>query len=149
MPVTNNYTNSEIDAEIRTVLNNYIKSKSNKKNDEAQQITLFYRNTMSTAYKEDERILKEIIQKNVTPKTGVKVDLKIYYRNRKTSNLIMRNNLNKDTMLQKTNVVYRWTCPDEDCKLRDKPVDYIGHTTTTLSRRMTMNLHAHPPIRAH
>ena len=47
--------------------------------------------------------------------------------------------------LQRTNVVYRWICPNGDCKLQNKEVDYIGHTTTTLSRRLTMHLHGHPP----
>ena len=145
MLVNNNYSNCEIDAEIKTALENYIRSKPNGNNKETQKITLFYKNTMTTAYKEDERILKEIINKNVTPKTDDSIELRIYYKNRRTSNLIVRNNTHKNTLLQKTNVVYRWTCPDEDCKLRDKPVDYIGHTTTTLSRRMTMTLHAHPP----
>ena len=119
--------------------------KPNEKRGDAQKIKLYYKNTMTTAYKEDERILKDIIKRNVTPKTDMEIELRIYYSSRKTSNMIMRNNTHKENMLQKTNVVYRWICPDEDCKLRDKPVDYIGHTTTTLSRRMTMNLHDHPP----
>ena len=52
----------------------------------------------------------------------------------------MRNNINKERSdLKSTNVVYQFQCPYEDCQLRDAG-DYIGMTTTTLSRRMTMHL---------
>ena len=37
-----------------------------------------------------------------------------------------------------TNVVYRLSCPEVDCRLLQ--VDYVGATTTTLSRRLTMHL---------
>ena len=45
----------------------------------------------------------------------------------------------KNNHLQKTNVIYQYSCPEGGCRLlnRDK---YIGATTTSLSRRLTMHL---------
>ena len=50
----------------------------------------------------------------------------------------MRNNQQTTTTLQETNVVYRFKCSTGDCATRN--VYYIGHTTTSLSRRLTMHL---------
>ena len=107
----------------------------------ANSIPVFYRNHMSSAYKVDERIIHDIIQDNVTcvnPADHIK--LIIYYKNAKTKNLLMRNNMNTklDNKLKCTNVVYRFSCPFEDCRLRG--INYIGATTTSLSRRLTMHL---------
>ena len=46
-------------------------------------------------------------------------------------------NINNKSKLT-TNVIYQFTCPNEDCMLRSN--NYIGSTTTTLSRRLTMHL---------
>nr|XP_045592898.1 uncharacterized protein LOC123754492 [Procambarus clarkii] len=55
-------------------------------------IKLFYRNFFSTAYKAEERALKEIIERNVTPTdVNQKIKLTIYYKSRKTANLLMKN----------------------------------------------------------
>ena len=40
--------------------------------------------------------------------------------------------------LKRTNVVYKFSCPHEGC--RPHAEHYIGVTTTTLSRRLTMHL---------
>ena len=52
----------------------------------------------------------------------------------------MRNNTKKTSKLQSVNVVYDFTCPHEGCTLRKS--NYIGMTTTSLSRRLTMHLQA-------
>ena len=41
--------------------------------------------------------------------------------------------------LQSTNVVYKFSCPKEDCTLLTN-VSYISRTCTTLSRRITCHL---------
>ena len=92
MLVNNNYSIRDIDAEIKTALDKHMTSKPNEKRGDAQKIKLYYKNTMTTAYKEDERILKDIIKRNVIPKTDAKIELRIYYSSRRTSNMIMRNN---------------------------------------------------------
>ena len=50
----------------------------------------------------------------------------------------MRNNQQNMTTLQKTNVVYRFQCTTGDRTTRN--VYYVGLTTTSLSRRLTMHL---------
>ena len=100
---------------------------------------------MSSAYKVDERIIHEIIEENVKCViTTDRLQLIIYYKNGKTSNLLMQNNLNtKNYTLKRTNVVYQFSCPYEDCRLRG--INYIGVTTTSLSRRLTMHLREGAP----
>lgn len=150
MLVNNNYANKDIDAEIATAVNDFMKQETEtpgppEGHEKPEQVTLYYRNTMTSAYKQDERALKKIIYQNVKSNGNQRLQLRIYYKNKKASNLIMRNNMHRENWLQRTNVVYHWTCPIEGCKLQEKPVDYVGKTTTTLSRRQTMNLHQHPP----
>ena len=58
------------------------------------------------------------------------MELIIYYKNRKTSNFVMKNNLSATKKLQFTNVVYKFTCPKEDCAILNK-MSYIDRTTTT------------------
>ena len=136
MLINNNYQASDIDREVKEILNAYIKNAHAHTPSDHEHI-LYYKNQMHCAYKLDERILKDIIRTNVTPTDNHRVVLRVYYQSRRTSNLIMRNNANKTTFLKSTNVVYRFTCPHEDCQPRSDPVSYIGHTTTTISRRLT------------
>ena len=83
--------------------------------------------------------MRDIITKNVTPvQPDHHIRLKIYYKTPRTSSLIIRNNQQKTATLQQTNVVYRFKCSTGDCATRN--VYFIGHTTTTLSRRLTMHL---------
>jgi hypothetical protein len=56
----------------------------------------------------------------------------------------MKNNLAKPSDLQRTNVIYEFNCPTEGCKLL-RNVKYVGMTTTTLSRRLTMHLASGAP----
>ena len=134
--MNNGYTNSEVDREIRILLDNHLNRQTKPKN--RSVCNLFYRNYMNSAYRTDERILKNIVAKNVKGTGENEVNLQIYYKSKKTRNLFMRNNLTKTETLKRTNVVYKFSCPNEDCRLR--PVDYIGVTTTSLSRRLTMHL---------
>ena len=51
----------------------------------------------------------------------------------------MKNDASSNTTtLKQTDVVYRFRCSTGDCATRE--VYYIGHTTTSLSRRLTMHL---------
>ena len=63
----------------------------------------------------------------------------MYYRSRKVNNLLMTNNPYKKDCLRQTNVIYKYACNKEDCKLLTN-INYIGETSTTLSRRLTMRL---------
>ena len=81
----------------------------------------------------------DIVKKHVTPTDGNNGKLLIYYKNKKTANMIMRNNQHKEPDLKCTNVVYEFICPDEDCKPPRPKSCYIGHTTNTLSKRLTFH----------
>ena len=106
---------------------------------------LFYQNQMGPAYKKDEHVLCDIVRRNVsTVNAQDKLQLLIYYRNKKTSNLVMMNNLIKEPLLKSTDVVYVYKCPFGDCKLR-KNASYIGQTSTTLSSRLTCHLQSGAP----
>ena len=137
--LTNNgYPQEEIDEVIRIRMNNFMANTSPAQ--ETPSIKLYYKNTMSTGYKEDEKALKNIIYKNVKPTDeNTRLDLVIYYKSRKTADLVMKNScLPPVNPLQEVNVVYQHTCSVGDCsRLFSR---YIGYTTTTLSKRITAHL---------
>ena len=142
--VNNGYSNTEVDDEIRKHLNRVCASDKNDRT-KKNSITLYYRNFMSSAYKVDERVIRQIISDCVKgTNTDDDVKLEIYYQNRKTNNLVVKNNVHADgNKLKRVNVVYQFYCPYEDCRLHS--VSYIGSTTTTLSRRLTMHLREGSP----
>ena len=83
-------------------------------------------------------MLKHIIKKNVKCKNeSHELKLHIYYQSRKTKDFVMCNKPTVTKSLMKTNVVYKFDCPSEDCRLRQN--SYVGFTWTTLSRRLTMH----------
>ena len=135
--VNNGYSNGDIDSEIQRQLD----TKYNDTNMQELQGTshhLYYRNFMNTEYEKDERILKHIITKNVECKDkSDKLMLHIYYQSTKTKHLVMKNNPIETKRLMRTNVVYQFDCPSEDCRLQN--ISYVGYTCTTLSRRLTMH----------
>ena len=111
---------------------------NNDTKNNTKPITLYYRNIMNNKYKIDEKIMNNIITKNIkSTDTNQKIKLLIYYKNAKTANLITKNNnLTNDNPLQKSYVIYQYQCQIEGCDLQT----YIGITITTLSRRLTCHL---------
>ena len=94
---------------------------------------------MHANHKTDETILRNIIRRYTRPVSdNNRLKLIIYYKNRKTSSLVMRNSPYNDSLLQSTNVVYKFKCNTEGGALLDNC--YIGMTTTSISRRITMHL---------
>ena len=68
------------------------------------------------------------------------VRLIIYNNKFKTSYLIISNNYSPSTeLLDRTNLVYMFKYPLGDCVSKENSA-YVGLTSTTLSRRLTMNL---------
>ena len=145
----NSYSQTVIDTEIQRILaqHNHTQTERGQKAGETTH-TLFYENQMSDAYKTDERILRGIISRNCDPvHQGEKLKLVIYYKTPKVSDLILKNNLSADpSTLKKTNVVYQYKCTHGDCA-RQHNGSYIGLTTTTLGRRITMHLQDGGPKR--
>ena len=93
---------------------------------------------MTTDYKTEEKTIKNIVYKNVRPTDkNSKISLTIYYKTKKTSQLLLRNRPSGNkTPLQEDHVIYQHTCNSEECG----PHSYIGMTRTTLSRRLTCHL---------
>ena len=100
---------------------------------------MYYEAQTHCNYKLDERILKDIITNNTRPTDpNKKLNLIIFYRNLKTHNLVIKNNLAKPpTALQKSNVIYEFECPLSHGNVTPR---YIGFTQNTLSRRLTQHL---------
>ncbi|ESN92894.1 hypothetical protein HELRODRAFT_165026 [Helobdella robusta] len=117
---------------------------SNSNTDNAK-LTLFYRNLMSSSYKEDEYIIRKIIKKGVHPfDSNEKINLLIYYKNFKSQQLLIKNSPNvKLATTQHSHVIYQFLCPHEDCRLR--PSSYIGMNTTKLTLRLTCHLNIGAP----
>ena len=116
----------------------YVDNPSNVNISRHDEIKIFYKAYMNTAYKAEEKALKDIINRNVKPANeSVKLKLIIYYSNAKTANLIMKNNNRPPVSpMLRTGVVYRFTCPHVECDQQT----YIGMTTTTLTRRLAGHL---------
>ena len=102
---------------------------------------LWYKGTMSSSYKTEEKILRDIVSRNCIPvNANDKITLNVYYQSPRVSGMVMRNNLAcVPSLLKATNVVYRFKCTIGDCA-RLSNSTYIGHTSTTVSRRITMHL---------
>ena len=131
--INNNYTNSLVDEQINKFMSN--KFNQNPVEQKGCKLTLYYHNQMHKNHKTDEKILKDILKTNVicTDPNNV-INLIIYYKNRKTSNLVMRNNTSPPiSTLQQNNLVYAFNCPLS----HSKATAYIGYTECTLERRIT------------
>ena len=134
--INNGYSNACFDR----ILNDYV-NRIHKPTEKPDITThdLFYCNQFSSAYKTDERVIKQIVQNNtrcINP--NEKLNLIVYYTSKTTTSLICLNNQSpKCSELQRTNVVYEFTCKTGDCERQKN--SYIGMTTTTLSRRLTMH----------
>ena len=163
--VNNGYTNTEVDHEIRRQLDKKCTqqpTENQQPTEQQQQATttttsntqqpteqstqkvhnIYYRNYMNTQYQTDEKILKDIIKKNVKcNRDNERLQINIYYQNHKTRELVMKNSPTTVKQSNRTNVVYRYTCPHEDC--RPRHICYVGATTTTLARRLTMHIQEH------
>ena len=74
-----------------------------------------------------------------------RIKLTIFYRSPTTASLIMKNNSTCDkTSLKQSNIVYHFKRTKGDCALLPKS-GYIGFTTTSLSRRLTLHLQSGGP----
>ena len=83
---------------------------------------------MTDNYKEEEKLLNNIVYKNVTSKdTDKKLKLMIYYKNRKLRQLFIKNNVTSTK--EDNNVVYQYTCSYAGCHSSK----YIGYTTNLLN----------------
>ena len=90
--VNNNYSNKIVEQHIKTFLENKLNSSNFKQC--PHKIRIYYQNQHHSNYKVEERIIKNIILNNVKClKEDHKLDIIFYYKNNKTHNLVMKNNL--------------------------------------------------------
>ena len=130
--VNNNYTN--------TIVDKYVKKFLDKKLTQEPQIhkkeiiPIYYENQSHANCKIDERIIKNIVYSNTKSKLeNKKLELRIYYKNTKTCNLVMKNNLTPPpSLLDESNVIYKFSCPLS----HRQATEYVGFTQTTLSQRL-------------
>ena len=100
-------------------------------------------------YKLDEQAITKIIKRHIKPIEKQKqIKLIIYYTKFKTSNLIIKNNIDSAKIhLNRTNEVYKFICPFQECLPKNKNNSYIGYSTTTLSHHLPYHLSENSTIK--
>lgn len=80
--------------------------------EEKEKVNICYKAYFSTAYKEDETIIKQITGRIVTPTNPEnKLIIAIYYKSRKKRHLRLRNIPQEENMpMQESHVMYWFTC---------------------------------------
>ena len=133
--VNNNYSNNLVDQHINTFIHNKFSDKQSP-TIKSNVIPIFYKSQYHSNYKIEERIIKNIVKTNVKPtQTDSKVNIIFYYKNPKTCNLVIKNNLSPPVPQHlKTNVVYSFKCPFAHSNVYD--YEYIGMTSVKLQNRL-------------
>ncbi|XP_076051515.1 uncharacterized protein LOC143031487 [Oratosquilla oratoria] len=141
--LNNGFSEKEISHQIKRIMDGWHKNNNNNQNKE--KINIYYKSIFSSAYKEDERIMKQIIKRNIKPVNPEKIlNLVIYYKTKKTSHLLIRNSPQQEKReLQKSHVIYRFNCTQGNCEAL--PSTYIGMATMRLSRRLSYHLTSGAP----
>ena len=99
---------------------------------------------MSDSYKMDEKHLESIIHINVrSEKVETKINLLIYYKNKKLRNLLINHKpmVKSNDVENQHHVVYQYQCNRDGCN----SAKYIGYTSTTLWQRFAQ----HQSVRKH
>ena len=106
--LNNGFSNREISLQIKKAVDKWYADTDDDHPPDIEHVKLFYKNQCHLNYKKDERALHSIIEKHVKPiSDNSKLKLIIYYKNKKSSNLIMKNNPAPATdILKKRNIVY-------------------------------------------
>ena len=132
--VDNGYSNRDINRITRCTLNQWYAPE--EQSEENRKIKLFYKNQMHAEYKKDEAIIRHIINQNIAvtdPES--EISLIIYYQNKRTSHLLMKNSPRVDVDPLEKYGVYQISCSANGCNH-----SYIGMTTTKLSKRLLVHL---------
>ena len=139
--VNNGYSNKHVQRVINEQMEKWYKDNNSPINPAPNKINIFYKNTMSTNHRADEDAIRKIIMRDVQAvNIDDKINFVIYYSSMKTSNLLIRNNNKKPTELQSSHLLYEYTCNKGECASPNNNNSYIGMTTTSLSRRLTLHL---------
>ena len=100
-----------------------------------------YLNQYSTNYKIDERILTHKINNIICIQPHDTMQLVPYYKSNTITSLIIKNSQYPHS--QKKTLIYKFSCTHGNCEHQNNT--YIGLTTTSLSRRLTMHLSSGAP----
>ena len=86
---------------------------------------VYYKNQYHSGYKRDEEALRKIFKHHIF-QINVEIELLIYYKSKKTSNIIMQNNLSNSKLPDKlrSHIVYEFTCSVGECVSSNN--SYIG-----------------------
>ena len=106
--VDNGYTDKVIQRVTRTTLDRWYAEEDNNAEDTKRKVKLFYRGFMHKDYKKDEVIMRRIVSSNVAASNpDSEIDLIIYYKNKRTSQMLMKNSPQVDEdPLKKHGVIY-------------------------------------------
>ena len=133
--INNNYSNRTVDEHVSKFVSNKMSTQS--KQQSSTPVRIYYQSQTHYNYKTEERSIKTIVLNNTKcVDERNRLQIIFYYRNNKTHNLVMKNNMAPTpSALQQCNVIYKFQCPLPHSKAET----YIGLTQTTLSRRLTMH----------
>ena len=126
-----------IDTQIRKFLEQKYSDSITEEGKSKTPIKVFYQSQTHPNYKIEERVIKDLIYSNAKClEDDEELKIMIYYKNNKTANLVMKNNLSPPLKpLEKTNIIYKFTCPMS----HGQATEYIGFSQTTLSQRLTFH----------
>ena len=127
----NNYPQRIIEREINIFLNRKIAEEQPKT--DHNEIIFYFKNQMTSLYKQEERRIKEIITNNLKGKNDEKIKLLVYYKSKKVRDLFIKNNIHNTPHEKKSHVVYSFSCKYEGCR---PLTQYIGYTECVLADRM-------------
>ena len=100
----------------------------------SNEIVFFFKNQMTSQYKQDEATLKKIIDNNVLASDPEqKIKLLIYYKNKRLRNLFIKNNQHTAEHKNRSHLVYQYACKKDGCQ---PSTSYIGYTECTLVDRL-------------
>ena len=136
--VENGYSNKMVEQQIRNSIHRwYTNPNQEEPQGQGRKLKLYYQAHMTTAHKDEEKRLKRIIKEDVKPTNpDDDIYLTIYDKNRKTSNLVLKNSPpHEGNPLKEHHVVYHFRCQNLGCTQ-----SYIGMTTTRFSKRISCHL---------
>ena len=137
--INNGFRNDEVTRTTKRLIDRWYKDSNNSKPSTGTTIPIYYKAHFSSAYKEDERVMRQIIHKNIKPTDSNNVvKFIIYYQNKKSSDLVLKNNTKAKDSLQTSHIVYKYICNNGNCATH--PSVYIGMSSMKLSKRLTYHL---------
>ena len=136
--VDNGFSNKMVEQQIQNSLRRWYNTPIQEKpQGQGRILKLYYQAHMTSAYKDNERRLRKIIDEDVKPiQPDDQIRFTIYYKNRKTSNLVLKNSpAREENPMKEHHLVYHYRCQNLGCTQ-----SYIGMTTTRFSKRISCHL---------